>query len=166
MAGSRNILSDPNAIYVKEFFPKYWGMALSYFISKWKFLVVAAIIGLGVGGASLKFSKKQFSMRRPPLYWEEGDAWREWVKCWPSIIWVGWIWGLLGGRYKWISFQGDNIWSLIALGRMNWRERLWVPLSESNCWSIDLLLLRKFGCEKWAYIKVNFCIDGIFHSPR
>jgi hypothetical protein len=156
MAGSQHF-SD-NQFTLKELFQNI-GAWLSYFISKWKILVVAAIIGLGVGALVSIFKKPVFHAETSFVL-EEGDAGGMGQMSGLASL-VGVNLGSLGGGTSGL-FQGDNIMELYRSDRMI-GETLLSPF-DANQLLIDRFIAFEELDEKWAS-KVNFASMD-FSIPR
>jgi len=122
---------------------------LSFFISQWKVLLIAGIIGLG-GGATISVLKKPVFHANTSFVLEEGDGSSLGQMSGLASL-VGVNLGSLGSTSG--LFQGDNIMELYRSDRMI-GETLLSPYSE------DQLLIDRFVAfekldEKWAS-KVDF----------
>ncbi|MDG1278876.1 MAG: exopolysaccharide biosynthesis protein [Algoriphagus sp.] len=155
MAGSQHF-SD-NQFTIKEVFQnvKDW---LSFFLSKWKVLLMAGIIGLGVG-AMVSIFKKPVFHGETSFVLEEGDAAGMGQMSGLASL-VGVNLGSLGGTSG--LFQGDNIMELYRSDRML-GETLLSPFDENHL-LIDRFISFEELDKKWAS-KVNF--EGMdFSIPR
>lgn len=156
MAGSQHF-SD-NQFTLKEVSQNIGGW-LSYFISKWKILVLAAFIGLGAGALVSIFKKPVFHAETSFVL-EEGDVGGMGQMSGLASL-VGVNLGSLGGGTSGL-FQGDNIMELYRSDRMI-GETLLSPFDA------DQLLIDRFIAfeeldQKWAS-KVNFAAMD-FSIPR
>jgi hypothetical protein len=155
MAGSQHF-SD-NQFTLKEVFQnvKDW---LSYFLSQWKVLILAGIIGLGVG-AMVSIFKKPVFHGETSFVLEEGDAGGMGQMSGLASL-VGVNLGSLGGTSG--LFQGDNIMELYRSDRML-GETLLSPFDGGQL-LIDRFVSFEELDQKWAS-KVNFeAMD--FSIPR
>jgi hypothetical protein len=155
MAGSQHF-SD-NQFTIKEVFQnvKDW---LSYFLSQWKVLILAGIIGLGVG-AMVSIFKKPVFHGETSFVLEEGDAGGMGQMSGLASL-VGVNLGSLGGTSG--LFQGDNIMELYRSDRML-GETLLSPFDGGQL-LIDRFVSFEELDQKWAS-KVNFeAMD--FSIPR
>jgi len=155
MAGSQHFSDDQFTL--NEVFQnvKDW---LSFFLSQWKVLIAAGVIGLGVG-AMVSIFKKPVFHGETSFVLEEGDAAGMGQMSGLASL-VGVNLGSLGGTSG--LFQGDNIMELYRSDRM---------LGETLLSSFDeeqLLIDRFISFEeldkKWAS-KVNFEVMD-FSIPR
>jgi len=155
MAGSQHF-SD-NQFTLKEVFQnvKDW---LSYFLSQWKVLIAAGIIGLGVG-AMVSIFKKPVFHGETSFVLEEGDAGGMGQMSGLASL-VGVNLGSLGGTSG--LFQGDNIMELYRSDRML-GETLLSPFDERRL-LIDRFISFEELDKKWVS-NVNFeSLD--FSIPR
>lgn len=156
MAGAQHF-SD-NQFTIKEVFQNI-GEWLRFFISQWKILLIAGIIGLGVGALVSIFKKPVFHAETSFVL-EDGDAGGMGQMSGLASL-VGVNLGSLGGGTNGL-FQGDNIMELYRSDRML-GETLLSPFGA------DQLLIDRFIAfeeldQKWAS-KVNFeAMD--FSIPR
>jgi uncharacterized protein involved in exopolysaccharide biosynthesis len=141
MAGSQHF-SD-NQFTIKEVFQNIGGW-LSYFISKWKILVLAGIIGLGVGALVSIFKKPVFHAETSFVL-EEGDAAGMGQMSGLASL-VGVNLGSLGGTSG--LFQGDNIMELYRSDRML-GETLLSPFDDKQL-LIDRFVTFEELDKKWA----------------
>jgi hypothetical protein len=155
MAGSQHF-SD-NQFTLKEVIQNIrdW---LSYFLSKWKILFLAGIIGLGIG-AMVSIFKKPVFHGETSFVLEDGDAGGMGQMSGLASL-VGVNIGSLGGTSG--LFQGDNIMELYRSDRML-GETLLSPFDEGKL-LIDRFISFEELDQKWAS-KVNFkAMD--FSIPR
>jgi uncharacterized protein involved in exopolysaccharide biosynthesis len=146
-----------NQFTIKEVFQnvKDW---LSYFLSQWKVLIAAGIIGLGVG-AMVSIFKKPVFHGETSFVLEDGDA-RGMGQMSGLASLVGMNIGSLGGTSG--LFQGDNIMELYRSDRML-DETLLSPFDERQL-LIDRFISFEALDKKWSS-NVNFeAMD--FSIPR
>ncbi len=156
MTGSQHF-SD-NQFTIKEVFQNIGGW-LSYFISKWKIFLLAAMIGLGVGSLVSIFKKPVFHAETSFVL-EEGDAGGMGQMSGLASL-VGVNLGSLGGGTSGL-FQGDNIMELYRSDRML-GESLLSPFDADQL-LIDRFIVFEELDQKWA-AKVNFAAMD-FSIPR
>lgn len=155
MTGSKHF--SENQFTLKEVFQNL-GEWFSFFLSQWKILILAGIIGLGLGALVSKFKKPVFHAETSFVL-EEGEGGGIGQMSGLASL-VGVNLGSLGGTSG--LFQGDNIMELYRSDRML-GETLLSPFNENQL-LIDRFVEFQELDEKWAS-KVNFSsLD--FSIPR
>ena len=142
MAGSSKHFTD-NQFTIKEVIQTFSGW-LAYFISQWKILLLAGIIGLGLG-ALVSIYKKPVFIATTSFVLEDGDAVGMGQMSGLASL-VGVNMGSLGGTSG--LFQGDNIMELYRSGRML-DEALLSPFDENQL-LIDRFIAFEEIDRKWA----------------
>jgi hypothetical protein len=141
MTGSKHF-SD-NQFTIKEVFQNMGGW-FRFFVSKWKVLVLAAFLGLGIGALVSIFKKPVFHAETSFVL-EEGDAGGMGQMSGLASL-VGVNLGSLGGTSG--LFQGDNIMELYRSDRML-GETLLSPFDGEEL-LIDRYVAFEDLDEKWA----------------
>jgi hypothetical protein len=155
MTGSKHF--SENQFTLKEVFQNL-GEWFSFFLSQWKILILAGIIGLGLGALVSKFKKPVFHAETSFVL-EEGEGGGIGQMSGLASL-VGVNLGSLGGTSG--LFQGDNIMELYRSDRML-GETLLSQFNENQL-LIDRFVEFQELDEKWAS-KVNFSsLD--FSIPR
>ena len=141
MTGSKHFTD--NQFTIKEIFQNMGGW-FRFFVSKWKVLVLAALLGLGIGALVSIFKKPVFHAETSFVL-EEGDAGGMGQMSGLASL-VGVNLGSLGGKSG--LFQGDNIMELYRSDRML-GETLLSPFDGEQL-LIDRYVAFEELDEKWA----------------